>query len=274
MPEGPEVSYLAHGLTTELSNRTLNHVDIVNGRYNKHGPPAHYTDFMKALPLTLLRVTKKGKVLFFEFDKGWTMISKLGMTGWWTLQEDPSRGANVRFVFEDSQVLCFSDLRNFGTLQFTTDARVVEAEKNRLAPDVLCNTTTWDVFSERIRLLTPAKMKMLIDDLLMDQTVLVSGIGNYLKSECLYTAQISPERVVSSLSQPEWRALYDSLRATSKRVLNDLKKLKINQWTYGQQEESTTYQVYSRKEDPIGRTVYTRKNKQGRTTYWVPGYQK
>jgi formamidopyrimidine-DNA glycosylase len=163
-------------------------------------------------------------------------------------------------------------MRNFGTLQFTTDAGVVDAERNKLAPDILCNTTTWDVFSHQIRRLTPTKLKMLIDDLLMDQTALVSGIGNYLKSECLYTAQISPERMVSTLSQHEWRVLYDALRTTSKHIFKEFQKLKINQWKYGQ--DSTAYQVYSQKVDPNGRVVATRKNKQGRTTYWVPNHQK
>jgi formamidopyrimidine-DNA glycosylase len=100
MPEGPEVSYLAHGLTNEYANDVLKQIDIVNGRYIKHGPPQHYTDFQKALPLTLHRVTKKGKVLFFEFDKSWTMISKLGMTGWWTVSDDPNRSPNIRFTVQ------------------------------------------------------------------------------------------------------------------------------------------------------------------------------
>lgn len=83
MPEGPEAFFLAKTIHDNFSNIVLENIHILLGRYKKHGPPPGFDLFLQALPLTLKKVYKKGKVIIFSFEKNWTIISRLGLTGWW-----------------------------------------------------------------------------------------------------------------------------------------------------------------------------------------------
>jgi formamidopyrimidine-DNA glycosylase len=79
MPEAPEISYIKDYITEYCQGDKLTSIDILKGRYKKHGPPDHFKDFKSHLPLKLLRVEKKGKVLFLYFEKDWCVISKLAI---------------------------------------------------------------------------------------------------------------------------------------------------------------------------------------------------
>jgi formamidopyrimidine-DNA glycosylase len=48
--------------------------------------------------------------------------------------------------------------------------------------------------------------------LLLDQKV-VSGIGNIYVDEILYDARLHPRRKANTLSEGEWKALYDAIRS-------------------------------------------------------------
>ena len=82
MVEGPEATHLANKLKKHFTNKRLQHVKIKDGRYKHHGPPDNYRAFVRQLPLRLLDVGNKGKVIFFLFEGGWFLIAKLGNVGW------------------------------------------------------------------------------------------------------------------------------------------------------------------------------------------------
>ena len=44
MPEAPEVSYIVSKLK-KLENSNLKSIDILKGRYKKHGPPKNFNTF-------------------------------------------------------------------------------------------------------------------------------------------------------------------------------------------------------------------------------------
>ena len=46
---------------------------------------------------------------------------------------------------------------------------------------------------------------------------LVSGIGNYLKAECLYASRISPHRACDSLSDEEIDLLFENCKTIIRR---------------------------------------------------------
>ena len=275
MPEGPEVTYLAWKLNKALRSKKLMHVDILAGRYTKHGASDGIAAMAIAFPLKLERVYNKGKVIVFQFENHHTMISKLGLAGWWVWGDSVDSAKKrwrVRFVF-DGEPVYYCDTMNYGTLECTDNPSVLQAEIDKLAPDVLNDKLKWVDLWERINRLSVAKRKWLIEDMLMDQQCLLSGVGNYLKCEILYDAGIAPTRAISSLSEDEWQKIYTSTKTITMRIYESLKKT-ITPDEY--QESRETYDslaVYKKDTDPLGNKVEQRKSKQGRTTYWAPNVQ-
>jgi len=267
MVEGPEASFLAYYISKNFKCRVLRDIVIRRGRYKHHGPPANFTAFKKGLPLRLLDVYKKGKVIFILFENNWFLIAKMGMVGWfYKPQDEPIYEAKPNIMFEfDNGVLNFSDFRNFGTLTFTQDAYVVYSELNRIAPDILSPETTFkDVYSRAIE-----SKDETIENALMKQDLIVSGIGNIIKSEALYDAKISPKRRLSSLTEEDWRKIYLAARHFSQKVFNLLK----HQQRHDFEEYFKLHRVYKKEFDPIGHKVRSFTSLDGRKTFWVPDVQ-
>lgn len=273
MPEVVEVTYLANELNKTLKGKVIKDAKFGYGRYVKHGHPDGFLNFKQALPLRCISVTNKAKLIVFEFENSnhqfFYILSRLGMTGWWHTEDKnnvlhPSEHRNFVMSFHDFNIV-YSDYRNFGTISFTTNKAFVDKELNKLAPDIMNATTTFAIFMDQVDNLTNTQKNKLIEDVLMDQRQIVSGIGNYLKSEVLYDAKISPKRKVKDVSVGEWKTLYESMKIVTKRMykttLNDFK---------GYDE---AMKVYHKKKDPHGNEVKKHMSKSGRTTYWVPSIQ-
>lgn len=272
MPEGPEAAYIADFINDEFAGKSLQNVSILKGRYVNHGPPANFQQFMAALPLKLESVSKKGKVIFFQFSDGWSMISRLGMTGWWYAKVSPSWRSefiSVEFTFGD-HILIYSDPRSYGTLTFTKEPKEVAAAKDELALDMMDPTTTWTVFSERLTRIVKKRPTMPIEELLVDQKRLVSGIGNYLKSEIMYAAKVAPTRPIRDVSEAEWQLLFKEAKRICKAMQKAITKVGANGETDAYEAQMA---VYGKKQDPLGNEIKTYSNKAGRTVHWVPAVQ-
>jgi len=281
MPEGPEIQYLATILNNNFKNKRLKTVKIVNGRYKKHGPPDGYKEFILDLPLLCKDIQRKGKVLFFYFEKGWVMISRLGMTGWWNInfEEGPhyERHISYRNVLFDfsyknkTEQVIYSDPRNFGTLTFTQDKTKIENEKNKLGLDITDRKTNWKNFYTEIQEFLKLKKsaRYTVEELMTDQQLIICGIGNYLKSEIFYEAKIAPMRKVIDIQDKEWKLLFKIMKSITKKMYSILLKGK------GMEEEyEASMKVYSKKVDPLGNKIETYTDPRGRTTHWVPSIQK
>ena len=270
MPEGPEAAFIAKTLSSQFKNKELHSVNILGGRYKNHGPPANFNEFKKALPLKLESVSKKGKVLFLTFSGGWTIVSRLGLTGWWYSQGNAPTWrkptVNVSFAFAGKQhsTLFYSDQLSYGTLTFTKDP---SKDLDELAPDIMDSNTTLALFSKRVAEIVTKYPSMPLEELLVDQKRVVSGIGNYLKSEIMYSAKISPTRHIHDVSDIEWKHIFKESKRISAAMTKALGSKKENAY-----EDQMA--VYGKKQDMRGNEVVTYKNKAGRTVYWVPSIQK
>jgi formamidopyrimidine-DNA glycosylase len=271
MPEGPEASFITKYIKDRFERKTLTNIKIIKGRYVNHGPPKNFDIFLKQLPLRCQRVEKKGKVIFMYFDKGWCLISKLGMSGWWYCPgNEPDWkpvSANIVLQFQGKELI-FSDFRNYGTLTVTQDPQYIQGELERLAPDILHPSTTLKVFQYQLASLSPSTKTKLIEDVIIDQKILLSGIGNYLKAEILYSAQVSPLRKVEDITKNEWITIFKYAKQISKKMLNILLSVNSGNKYMG------AMKVYNNKFDQYGNHVATHTTKGGRTTWWVPAIQK
>lgn len=277
MTEGPEATYLRSYVARHFKGRRLRSILIRGGRYSRHGLPTGLATFRRHLPARLEAVEKKGKVILFRFEGGWTLIAKMGMTGWFSRPVDAQlfeSQPSVIFRF-DGPVgdLYWSDFRNFGTLTFTRDPAVVEAAVGELAPDIL---DVWDgkagrdVCRRLSQISERREGKMTVAEALMDQKLLVSGVGNIIKSEALYDAGLSPRRTLRSLKERECQRLVSSTRKIARKVLRYLEG-------QGQSFDRGAYMglhsVYGRTRNARGRSVRRYTAKDGRSTFWVPAVQ-
>lgn len=278
MTEGPEATFLAEMIYQHFRGKRLQRVRILAGRYKTHGPGEGFAAFQRALPLRLTDVYKKGKVIFLIFEENWVLVAKMGMTGWFYRGKEETKGRplfrsqpNVTFQFENED-LHFADFRNFGTLLFTNNILDVMEEMDRLAPDVLNPYTTYGEIAERIEAAKETKGgkgAMSVADALMNQTLLMSGIGNILKSEVLYAAGVSPRRELKDVGEDEWRRIVSAAKAVSKKTLAVLGRREGE----SRDEYAGLRHVYGREKDPEGRHVTVYQSVDGRATYYVPSIQ-
>lgn len=273
MPEGPEATFISYTLNKELQNKTLDSIKILKGRYVKHGPPNGFNEFIQDLPLKLIKIGKKGKVILFYFDNDWCIISKLGLMGWWYTKDKPewrSEYINLQFHFDKDTVLTYSDTLSYGTLTFTKiDSEVYKKEIDKLGLDILDRGSTFKKFITRVNEIKEKYKNKEIEEILTDQEILISGIGNYLKAEILYDAKISPLRLIKDISDKEWKTIFDSCKKISRNFKNALSIDKDGKRGYYEKQ----FKVYSQEVDPLGNKVAKFKTKTGRTTHWVPVVQ-
>jgi DNA-formamidopyrimidine glycosylase len=271
MPEGPEVAFLTNNILSKYVGKKLNKIKINYGRYKTHGPPDNFKTFIKMLPIKCVNVYKKGKVIFIEFENNWYIVSKLGLTGWWFRDgKEPEwrdiNKKNVVFKFNSVEKdLIFSDFRNFGTLTFTNDLEYINQELNKLAPDITNKNTVFSDIKSRIEL--QSKKNNRIEDVIIDQKLIFSGIGNYLKSEVLYLSKISPLRKIKEITLDEWKIIFKIAQKLTNKMEEILKSNKLDEYI-------NEMKVYQKKIDPYGNTIKTKKSKFGRTTFYVSSIQK
>lgn len=283
MPEGPEAAYLAETINKEIHASSLTAADIVHGRYDStkgkgHGPPPLWAEFQAALPLKLESFEHKGKVLIMRFASDWSLLFHLGLTGWFYTKTPPTwrkTVPDITFTFAPPNTLTFTDQRRFGTMTVCDSKAALDTLLDQIAPDIGDKRhTTWVVFKNRLDQInangrsSKSFAKKPIEEVLVDQKLIVSGVGNYTKAEILYAAKVSPHRLVSTITDANWHAIFDAAQEIHHRMTKLMKQEKTTPGVY---EDGMA--VYGRSEDPLGNPVDTYKNKAGRTTHWVPGVQ-
>ena len=209
MPEGPECRHITDCLQQMVVGKQLLEVSILGGRYLRHGPFQGYQDFNNTLQHNLIMVENvncHGKFIYWKFNNKYSLWNTLGMSGQWTSTLD--KHCHIEFKFQDGQIVYFRDIRNFGTLKLVDNPSLLETKLHGLGTDILDNTpleldSCLSIFNRR--------KKWNICKLLMDQSYF-SGVGNYIKSEALYSAKINPFSLVEDLSVQQLYTLYQAIR--------------------------------------------------------------
>ncbi len=281
MPEGTEVTVICQGLHSLLKNKYIINIefDSGTGRYSKKKPDG-YNEFITNLPINIKNVKSKGKFIYFEFDNGWYMYNTLGMSGGWYMKEKEhvvivltySPNDDIKFA----KKLWFVDQRHFGTCKFVKGIDELNKKLKTIGPDLLNESVTLDEFIKKYRKNNSKK----IDGVLTDQKIF-SGIGNYLKAEILYRANISPHAIIKDIPDS---VLSDLLDAIKYKITQSYKMggasvqhysdIKDNKGIYDKY-----FEVYKKKLDPLGNKVISERvskpnNPSSQKTYWVPDVQK
>ncbi len=266
MPEGPECRRYAEDLAKRVSGKVLLGIELVSGRYLKK-PPTGLESFTSGLPVGIVGAGVHGKFIYWILKNDFFIWSTLGMTGQWS--SESSKHTRVRFILDDGPVY-YNDQRNFGTLKFVRGKFQMMEKLKSFGPDMLAGDVSDDTFIQQLRM----NPKWEITKALMEQSV-IAGVGNYIKSDSLWLAGLSPKRSVEDISDLELSALNRSVKHVMKEsyqaggaLIDTYKGFNGKNDDYGHK-----FLVYNQDTDPDGNEVIREMTADKRTTHWVPGVQ-
>lgn len=270
MPEGPEVKRISEQLNRRVKDQNLNSIHILSGRYLKK-PPEDLDYLRSLLPLKISNVNCKGKFIYLQFENSEVNIwNTLGMTGSWKGTQNPH--ARLMFNFDCGDVF-FSDIRNFGTFHIIRDQAKLGEKLNTLGHDILNSNMNFVDFDSLLR--SKKFTKKTLSEFLMSQNG-ICGVGNYIKSESLYLAGLSPLRLCGSLSPSESSILLNSIRKiiTTSYQFGGSTIQAYSDFNGQSGSFSSRFAVYQRQFDPIGNKITKVTTPDGRTSFYVPSVQK
>ena len=265
MPEGPECKITAEYLSKLLVNKNIVDWVFSGGKYTEDNPVG-FNNFDDSLPMEVRKVYNKGKVIFFELvdkeGKEYFIFHNLMTSGSWQLEYNKSCKWFVEI--DNNKTLWFKDTRGYSTLQFTDSRDDLLCKLEEMGPDILSTDFSLDFIKEVIKKYKNRN----ITSFLMDQRVM-AGCGNYLKSEALHYAGISPLRKVGDLSEREIELLYEGLIVTS-RISYNYNGLDTKTFSNGCEKNGffqNKLTIYNQK------GAKKTKTPDGRITYWNPKKQ-
>lgn len=283
MPEGPEVTTIATQLNALVSGKYLHQIIIKDGPYKTSTQP-QYIDTRRRIvalgkkkdPIQFIKVGKHGKFIYFELKHAnrdtFVIGNTLALTGEWHLQSDkePTQKIypKIEISFGDeptgpSRTLVFSDKLGMGRF-WVESLGWLKHKLQELGPDVMEPEFTLERFMT-------LESKKPIYMALVDQS-LMSGIGNYLRSEILGQSNIDPWQRLCDATTAQKKKLYTAIKNTVKDVLGHGGVSEEDRVSYrdlfgnpGRYELS----YYKKTSSPDGKPIKSVKDSDGRMFYYV-----
>lgn len=301
MPEGPEVKIIADTLNSVVGDHgyIIEHISIEpTSKYHvkaEDGRRFSGIDFKPVIGRELGSIVAYGKKILFTIvsdigpdkDAYPVIISSLGLEGHWIIMSDYEKALkypHVSFIFSlrnkihdgsrpDLVFLVYADSRHFGLLSIAKD----RGEYAYLMKDVgrswLQDSITFEEFYSKLsnKRFSPSKR---IVDFLVEQKYF-SGIGNYMRSEILYLAGISPHRVLSSIGVKDARKIYDSIFVVIDAAIKANGHTLHSYFTPLGKEGGYVPIIYGRKitNDSAKAVVISEKDSNNRMYHWAPSVQ-
>jgi len=262
MPEGPEIRRAADKLEKAVGGKPLTHV---------------WFAFLQLQPYQsdligcrVIRFETRGKALLTHFSNGMTLYSHNQLYGVWRVVkpgEEPvgTRSPRVRLETADKAVvlLSASDISLWVTEEIETHPFLA-----RIGPDVLDMTLTPDMVRER--LMSPAFCRRQLAGTLLDQAF-IAGLGNYLRAEILWQAQLAPQHKPQDLSEEQREALADAVLSIARLSYATRGKAKASK----HHDALFRFRVFHRAGKPCERCggIIEKTTLSSRPFYWCPACQ-
>ncbi|WP_375648549.1 bifunctional DNA-formamidopyrimidine glycosylase/DNA-(apurinic or apyrimidinic site) lyase, partial [Bartonella sp. MU70NMGDW] len=201
MPELPEVETVRRGLESVVTDAKIVSVRL-NRRDLRFPFPEAFSE--RLIGRTIIELGRRAKYLLFHLSQNETILSHLGMSGSWRIENDLLRTVfsttnklvkHDHFVMDiqtrDGEVyhLIYNDVRRFGfMLLVNTDKLYEHPLLNKLGLEPMSNS-----FSGRYLQKAFVNKKMSLKSVLLDQSI-VAGLGNIYVCEALWRSRLSPQR--------------------------------------------------------------------------------
>lgn len=277
IPEGVELKISCEHLVKNLKDKYLtNCFALQSGRY-KNKNPEGLNEFMSSLDNNKVKINNinvKGKLMYWTFSNGWTMLCTYGMTAQWSKYKTKHTAFAITYSENkedlDIKEFYFNDIRHFGTIKFINSNQELTKKLNKLGWDPLSNKNVPKNF-----IIKKINNDKCIGSLLMDQSIF-AGVGNYIRAEALYRSKISPWKRGCSLNNIEIENLCSEI---IKVMEESYQSQGASIYTYVNVDgDSGNYidffKVYNKNKDPEGNLVVRETTPEGRTIHWVPAIQK
>ena len=283
MPEGPEVKLSADLIRPLVVGKLVRKINLGSSSRYAGSPPEGYKEFHDSFrdlsdigyvvsECKVTDISVRGKFMYWTFSNGWYMFSTFGMSGQWSPQIGKHMCLEVQLL-EDKGLssIHFNDPRHFGTVKFINDAKGLADKLDELGWDPL----SMDM-AKNLKWVTQqcSKTSKSIAEVLMDQTVF-SGVGNYIRAEALYLSKLSPWRQANKLTPSEIETLCKSIVSVMESSYQHQgATIQTYKTAYGEEGRySTLFQVYGKKQDPMGRKIVKQQTPDKRSIHWCPEVQ-
>jgi len=275
MPELPEVETIRTRLAPRLEGRRLERVEIVDPRLTRPEPPEAIAAALEGE--RIVRVSRRGKYLVFEFESGRSLLVHLRMTGnvehpaQGGLAADPYRRAVVRL--DDGSDVAYRDVRRFGTWDLLEPGELEDYfAVRRLGEEPLERGFTTRALTQALE-----GRRAPIKAALLDQRA-AAGVGNIYADEALWRARLHPLRPAGSLTAGEIARLRKAIRAALEmgiaRQGATLRDYRDPEGRRGRMQDE--FNVYGRAGEPCPRcgTPIEKTRAGGRGTWFCPHCQR
>ncbi|MCP4001733.1 MAG: endonuclease VIII [Gammaproteobacteria bacterium] len=211
MPEGPEIRRAADQLAAVLVGQSLEQVFFAQ----EHFPElAHCAN--KLVGQQVLRIDTHGKAMLTRLDGGQTIYSHNQLYGRWRICKrgeypDTKRSLRMALHTVTHSALLYSSSE---IELLSSDELIRHHFLSRLGPDVLDAELNWTILRDRA--ISSEFSRRSLGALYLDQHYL-AGIGNYLRSEILFAARLSPWCKPCELSHSELSRLSRQTLAIARR---------------------------------------------------------
>jgi len=222
MPELPEVETVRRGLAERIVGKLV----MAEAHDTAKGfPNASHEVRAFLLGATITDVRRRAKVLFIDLSTSYSLMIHLKMTGQLVFVGEsrfgaghpndsligvlPDSSTRVTLTFADGSALYFNDQRKFGWMKLLPTSEIEHVPfMQKVGPEPLEPQFTAQQFATRFT----RRANTTIKAALLDQSV-VAGVGNIYADESLWGAKIHPQRLVRTITDDEFAALYTELRA-------------------------------------------------------------
>jgi formamidopyrimidine-DNA glycosylase len=181
-----------------------------------------YELFMTKLPLKIKNIFSFAKKMLIQFEDDSILLFEFGMTG------NFDKGAirfsmnfqiqildnndNNNIIMKNKQINYKNDRKIRSIITYYPSEHLYLQYISKFAPD--CSLIDYSTFLKRFQVLqiTKNRQNTVMFKLLLDQYLLVSGIGNYLRAEILYDAELNPYSQCKDLTELQIERLFKSIK--------------------------------------------------------------
>ena len=271
MPELPEVETIRSRLAPGLAGRTLERVEILDGRLTR--PELPEVVAAELVGERVADVRRRGKYLILAFESGRHLLVHLRMTG--SFQHpasdaaDPHRRAVV--TLDDGSWVAYRDVRRFGTWLLLEPGELEDYLAARIGGEPFDAAFTTASFARALE-----GRRAPVKAALLDQKA-VAGVGNIYADEALWRARIHPLTPAGDLERRAVgrlrRAVREALELGIARQGATLRDYRDPGGENGAMQ--LEFRVYGRDGEPCERcgTPIAKTRAAGRGTWFCPACQ-
>lgn len=213
-------------------------------------------------------VGNKGKLIYIKLSGGIYMLVTLGMTGTFSLTSGPYTSVVMEFgnTRGETVELFFNDQRHFGTIAVGNES-YFQYRMAQIGPDIFDKSFNKEFLTMMIE---KSKSTTNICVFLMNQKN-CAGLGNYIKSEALYLAEVNPMSTLGDLSVEQVANLVHYIKKIAQDSFS-LGGMSMRDFVHldGTSGDYLLHcNVYGKNVTKFGDTVKKIKTPDGRSTWYV-----